>query len=135
MATFADIILNDGLATPVAHTFKVKINDNRMSTWEDRVNGIPLGYSVVKLTTSDTDTVRKVKISVAMPTLEAVSGANQAGFTPAATIAYIHRATLEFILPQRGTLAERKNLLAFLTNSLSNATIIGVIRDGDEISG
>lgn len=135
MPTFADIILNNGDATPVAKTFKVKINDNRVSTWEDRSLGIPVGYAIVRLQTSESDTVRKVKLSIACPTLEAVAGANSSGFTPANTIAYVHRCTVEFILPQRGTLAERKNILAFTSNGLSNATIVAVIRDGDEISG
>lgn len=135
MPTFADIILNNGEPTPVAKTFKVKLNDNRVSTWEDRSLGIPVGYAIVRLQTSESDTVRKVKISVACPTLEAVAGANGSGFAPASAVAYVHRCTTEFILPQRGTLAERKNILAFMLNALANATIVAVVRDGDEISG
>lgn len=135
MATFADIILNNGAATPVAKTFKVKMNDNMTSLWEERSGGIPLGYATVKLQTKDTQTVRKVMLWVAIPTLEAVAGANEAGFTPAAKVAYTHRSYQEFILPQRGTLDERKNLIAFHTNGLSNATIQLVVKDGEEITG
>lgn len=135
MATFADIILNNGAATPVAKTFKVKMNDNMISLWEERSGGIPLGYALLKVQTKDTQTVRKVMIWVAIPTLEAVAGANGAGFTPAAKVAYTHRSYHEFILPQRGTLDERKNLIAFHTNGLLNATIKAVVQDGEEITG
>lgn len=135
MATFADIILNNGAATPVAKTFKVKMNDNMTSLWEERSGGIPLGYALLKVQTKDTQTVRKVMIWIAIPTLEAVAGANGAGFTPAAKVAYTHRSYQEFILPQRGTLDERKNLIAFHTNGLSNTTVKTVVQDGEEITG
>lgn len=135
MASFADIVLNDGQATPVAKTFKVKLNDNMVSVWEQRDLGVPIGYAIVRVQTKDTATVRKVSVSVSVPTLEAVSGANLSGFTPAPKVAYTHRANAEFILPQRGTTQERKNVKAFLTSLLGNATVASMINDGEEITG
>ena len=135
MPTIADIVLNDGQATPVAHTFKVKMNDMQQSLWEDRVGGIPIGYATVMVKTEDTKSVRKVRLWVTIPTLEAISGANASGFTPAQKKAYDHRSYQEFFLPQRGTLAERKNLMAFHSNLLLNTGILAVIRDGDEYTG
>lgn len=135
MPTFADIVLNDGQATPVAHTFKVKLNDMMQSLWEDRVGGIPVGYATVTVKTEDTSSVRKVRLWVTIPTLEAISGANASGFTPAQKKAYDHRSYQEFFLPQRGTLAERKNLVAFHCNLLLNTGILAVIRDGEEYTG
>ena len=135
MPTIADIVLNDGQATPVAHTFKVKMNDMQQSLWEDRVGGIPIGYATVMVKTEDTKSVRKVRLWVTVPTLEAISGANASGFTPAQKKAYEHRSYQEFFLPQRGTLAERKTLLAYHSNLLLNTGILAVIRDGDEYTG
>lgn len=135
MASFADIVLNDGQAVPVAKTFKVKMNDNMVSVWEQRDLGVPIGYAIIRVQTKDTATVRKVSLSIAVPTLEAVSGANPSGFTPAPKVAYTHRVNAEFILPQRGTTQERKNAKAFLTNLLGNATITSMINDGEEITG
>lgn len=135
MATFADIILNNGEATPVAKTFKVKANDMGLSVWEERSGGIPIGFTTVKLQTKDSANLRKVMLWIELPTLEAISGANVAGFTPAQKRAYIHRSYQEFFLPMRGTLAERKNLVAFHTNFLANATISSVVREGEEITG
>lgn len=135
MPTFADIVLNDGQTTPVAHTFKVKVNDNMQSLWEDRVGGVPVGYATITVKTEDTATVRKVRIWVTVPTLEAIAGVNSSGFTPAQKKAYEHRSYQEFFLPQRGTAAERENLVAFHTNLLANTGILAVIRDGDEYTG
>lgn len=135
MPSFADIILNDGQATPVAHTFKVKLNDLKQSVWEDRVGGIPVGYAVITVKTEDSASVRKVRIWVTIPTLEAISGVNASGYTPAQKKAYDHRSYQEFFLPQRGTAAERKNLVAFHTNLLLNTGLLAVIRDGEEYTG
>lgn len=135
MANLADIILNDGAATPVAHTFKVKMNDGGVSRFEDRAAGIPVGYGILIVKTEETTNVRKVTLELRIPTLEAVAGANSAGFTPAAQVAYTTRVKTEFFLPQRGTTAERKNILAFLSNGLSNTTIKSIITDGEEFTG
>lgn len=135
MASFADILLADGLATPETHTFKTKTSSGRVATWEDRVSGIPVGYNKLVVETKDNETVRRVKLSVAVPTLEAVSGSNASGFTPAATVAYIHRVNVEFMLPQRGIAQNRKDILAFAQNALHNAILAAIITDGDEIAG
>ena len=134
MATFADITLADGLATPVTHTFKSKTCTGRVAVWEDRVSGIPVGYNKLSVETKDNDLVRRVRFSLALPTLEAVAGANDRGFTPAATVAYIHRFNGEFLLPQRGVAPNRKDLLAYVKNALSNAVLAAIITDGDEIN-
>lgn len=135
MATFADISLADGLATPVIHTFKTKTSSGRVAIWEDRVTGIPVGYNKLTVETKDNDLVRRVRFSIALPTLEAVSGANGQGFTPAATVAYVHRFNGEFLLPQRGVALNRKDILAYVKNALSNAVLAAIITDGDEIAG
>lgn len=135
MATFADISIADGLATPVSHTFKTKTSSGRVAVWEDRVNGIPVGYNKLTVETKDNETVRRVKLSLAVPTLEAVSGSNSSGFTPAATVAYVHRVNVEFMLPQRGIAQNRKDILAYCKNALSNAVLAAIVTDGDEIAG
>lgn len=134
MATFADITLADGLATPVNHTFKAKTCSGRVAVWEDRVSGIPVGFNKLSVETKDNDIVRRVRFSIAVPTLEAVAGANDRGFTPAATVAYVHRFNGEFLLPQRGVALNRKDMLAYVKNALSNAVLAAIITDGDEIN-
>lgn len=135
MATFADLVINDGLATPMPRTFKVKLNDRGVSTWEERTGGVPVGYLLVKVQTSDSTTVRKVDIDIVCPVLAAVAGANAQGFTPAAKVDYTNRSKHQFWLSQRSTTAQRIDLWAFSRNILDNATIKSVIQIGEEISG
>lgn len=135
MTAFADVVLNDGAATPVAHTFKVKKTVGTLSQWEDRAGGVPIGYNLLQSETKESSEVRRVKFKVVKPTLEAVSGQNSSGFTPAAKVAYSLLGTVEFVLPQRCTEQERKDLCAYIKNVLANASFSGMITAGDEIAG
>lgn len=134
MAAFADIVLADGtLPTPVNHTFAKKANDNLLTTWEDRVSGSKVGYGLLKMSTKDSDQVRRVRISFALPTLEVVSGTNSSGFTPAPTVAFTERADVEFILHNRGTAVSRRTLLKYLQGMIANAAVVAVVVDGEEV--
>lgn len=134
MPTIADLIIGNGASTPVNKTFKVKTNDNRLSLFEERSGGVPIGYPTIRVQTSDTAAVRKVTISVAVPTLE-VPAAAASGFTPSARVNRTHRSKHEFILPQNGTDSERKDLLAYHLNVLGLSAIVAIVRDGDEFTG
>lgn len=135
MAAFADLTINDGAATPVARTFKVKKVVGTISSWEERSGGIPVGYWRLQSETKESDQVRRVKIKTTLPVLEAVSGANSQGFTPASTVAYSNGASSEFILSQRSSLQDRKHLYAIHCNALAMSLFGGLIKDGDEIAG
>lgn len=132
MPTFMNLVLQNG--TAVDKTFSMKTNDNRISLWEDRSGGVPIGYPTVRLQTIDTKSVRKVKISIAVPSVEkgAVDGS---GFTPAPRVPFVHRATVEFFLPMQGNTAQRTDILALALNALKDASITSVITSGDEITG
>lgn len=136
MATFANIVINDGAATPVAHTFAVKSNDNRISKFEDRVGGVPIGYSKLTVAIADINkNNRRVSLSIEVPILEAVSGANPSGFTPAAQVAYYDKVDVSFVTNNRSTTQNRKDVLAFVKNALALALVTSIVVDGEEISG
>lgn len=135
MPAFADIVINDGATTPVAKTFSVKKTVGTLSMWEERSSGIPVAYTKLQSETKDSDTVRRVKLAIALPVLETVSGVNAQGYTPAASVAFTVRANVEYILPQRCSLQNRKDINAFIKNALAHATFQTVIQDGSEIAG
>lgn len=135
MASFADIVLNDGQGTPAPHTFKVKKTVDTLSSWEDRAGGIAIGYSKLTTQTKDNADVRRVSIKIVVPTLEAVSGANPSGFTPAPKVAYTCQGTTEFVLSQRASAQEKKNIKAYMANALANAILASLVTDGEEIAG
>lgn len=134
MPTFVNLVLKNGASTPVDKTFMMKTNDNRVSLWEDRSSGVPIGYPTVRLQTIDTKSVRKVKISIAVPSVE-TGQPDSSGFSPAPRVAFTHRVSTEFFLPMQGNAAQRADILAFALNSLKDATIVPVIASGDEVTG
>lgn len=134
MPTFKNIVLKNGADTPVDVTFKTKTNDNRISLWEDRSAGVPIGYPIVRLQTSDSKSVRKVKISIAVPKVESGS-TDSTGFSPAPRVAFTHRATQEFFLPMQGSRAERADILAYMRSCLDDPDFVSIILDGDEYTG
>lgn len=133
MPTIANITINDGLATPVAHTFKpVNIDAQDVSHYEDMVSGIPLGYGRLSISLRRPSTslapgansrlaVFRCKMKLEIPTLEVTSPSTGSGIQAAPTVSHTTLFTGEFVLPARGTLQERKDILAYAKNLLSNA--------------
>lgn len=144
MPAMATLTVNDGKATPVAHTFNPSTFDQSASlaSYVDRSGGIALGFPSVSLQivqppksrpvkgreVSDSDRVYRVKIRIALPIMETLSVADS-GYTPAPTVAYTLRSHHEFILPERSTLADRKDVLAYAKNVLAQAVINSLVQD------
>lgn len=135
MATFANLTINDGKATPVAHTFSAKTCIGRTAIWEDRVTGIPIAYPKLSLTTKDSDVVRRVNMSLSLPVLKQINGVNDQGYTPAASVSHSYKGSIELLLPQIGTQAERNDFIAYMTNAFNQTLIKAVMKDGDEVVG
>jgi len=132
MSAKANIVINDGQATPVAHTFSPRgpVDSNGYHIYEDRVGGIAIGFPLlmfrVKSPTSgaqvsQSNRVYRVGMSLSVPTMEVTSPQTGTGIQPAPTVSYVHRANVEYLLPERGTLAQRKDLNAYTKNFLANA--------------
>lgn len=136
MASFTNIVINDGASPSVAHTFAVKSNDNRVSRYEDRAGGIPLGFGKLAVKISDINkNNRRVEFTIETPVLEAVSGANPSGFVPAASVAYYNKVTIGFVTNNRSTTRDRKDLLAYVKNLMALPLVSSIVVDGEEISG
>lgn len=142
MPALAALTINDGQATPVAHTFSpVRLDEKGVATFFDRSGGIAIGFprftfsmrepngNVQASSASDKRRNYKSILTIDVPTMESTSAAAGTGIAPAPTVAYVHSARCEFLLPERGTLAERKNLLAYVTNGVGNATIATALQN------
>lgn len=140
MPARANIVINDGQTTPVAHTFNPS-EDGEMDLFEDKVGGIAIGFPLISIrfrrpvapsngtASNASNRVYKVAINVAVPTLESTSAATGTGIPPAPTVAYVCRCNMEWMLPERSTTQERKNLRAYVYNLLANADIQKVVQD------
>lgn len=141
MGQAANIVINDGLATPVAHTFAYVPYDGNIAGYEDRVSGIPIGYNRVtisfrrpKANTSAASVASRnyrAIIKIDTPKLENVTNSTVSGVAPAPTLSYRPMCTLEWVLPERSQLQDRKDILAFVKNLLANAQITNLIHDFD----
>jgi len=139
MSAIASLTLNDGASTPVTHTFApVKIDPAGIAKWADRSGGIALGYPVITMSLrepSKTSRNYKLMAKVVVPTLEVTSPSTSTGIQPAPTKAYDCLATVEMVFPERTTLAERKNLSAFVKNLLSNAVTTAAVENFEAVYG
>lgn len=136
MPAFANVVLNDGQATPVAHTFGPNVLNNELASYQDRSSGISLGYPVLTVTASDPKSpngVSKVRMKVVVPILETATGTSTGGFAPAPTKAYDLTYDGTFFLPARATLAQRKDIRAYAQNLLANAITTALVETQEKV--
>lgn len=130
MAAIANIVINDGQTTPVAHTFAPAKTQADMALLEDRTAGIYIGYNkltfmLTRPTGPSKEATRNLKLSVKIetPKLETVSNNTVSGIAPAPTISYRPVVELICTFPERSSLQDRKDLQAYIKNVLSNSFV------------
>jgi len=137
MSAIASMTIADGVATPVNHTFApVNIDAAGVAKWADRSGGIALGYPVItqsiRVPNKDSRNYKLV-MRVVTPVLEVTSPSTASGIQPAPTKAYDLVGTIEFVLPERSSLAERKNIAAYVKNFLANANVTNALESFESV--
>lgn len=137
MTAIATLSLADGQAAPVTHTFNpVNIDSAGVAKWADRIGGIALGFPVVSSSLkmpSKTSRNYRLSLKIVTPVLEVTSPSTASGIQPAPTKAYDLIGTMEFVLPERSTLAERKNLKAYMVNLLAHSVVTTAIENFETV--
>lgn len=136
MAAIATITLNDGQATPVAHTFNPTSTRDGIALYHDRSGNVPVGYPTVSVTMrkpTKASRAYKATIKVVSPTLEVIGLNTVSGIQPAPTKAFDILFVGEFMLPERSTRAQRADLLAYAKNLLADNVIDALVKDLEEI--
>lgn len=130
MAAIANIVINDGQGTPVAHTFAPAKTQADFAVLEDRSASVYIGFN--KLTFALTrpsgnakNATRNLKLSIKIetPKLEVVSNNTISGIAPAPTVSYRPVVELVATMPERCSLQDRKDLQAYIKNVLSNTFV------------
>lgn len=131
MAAIANIVLNDGLATPVAHTFAPAKTQSDMAVLEDRASGVYIGFnkltfSLTRPTGPSKAATRNVKLNLKIetPKMEVVSNATLVGIAPAPTVSYRPVAEINVTFPERCSLQDRKDLRAYVLNLMSSTFVV-----------
>lgn len=140
MPAASNIVLADAQATPVNHTFIPLGKDTNNVFWfEDQSQSSPIGYWKISTElkrplpgapgqSSTSDRVSRVKLALHEPQLETL-GTNDNGLTPPATVAYIMRGGVEFILPERGITQNRKDIRKMLASLINDAQVVAMVEN------
>jgi hypothetical protein len=141
MPARANIVVNDAASpSPVAHTFNPS-EDGEVDLFEDKSGGIAIGFPLISVRfrrpgpptsgaqSSANGRVYRVHVNFTWPVLEVTSPSTGTGIQPAPTVAYVLRCNQEWLLPERSTLQDRKDLRAIVYNSLNNSDIKKVVEE------
>jgi hypothetical protein len=128
MPAIAAIVINDGQATPVAHTF----NPTQTVPPTYRENGdsaVPtIGEPEIILTLKKgSGAVQKAVATLRVPVLETTTGSSYSGYEAPPKVAYYMQANIELFLPNRSTGAQRKDLRVLASNLLQNAQLTSLV--------
>lgn len=130
MSQIAPIAVADATSpTPVTHTFN-PVSSSPVALYRESLAAIPLvGQGVMELANrSGSDAaLQRVRIKVMLPALEQVTGQNAAGYTAAPKVAYTNSVFIDFLLPSRGTVQQRKDLRTMVKNTLESAQVVDLI--------
>lgn len=132
MPALGNVVINDGATTPVAHTFGPVGTKDGVSSYADRSGGIAVGYPTITVSLiqpSKTSKLYKARIKVVMPVLETISNSTVSGILPAPTKGYDMSADVTFILPERSSLQNRKDILAYCKNLLADAVTTAIVQN------
>jgi hypothetical protein len=138
MASQANLTINDGQATPVAHTFTQNgagWSDSLqgiLASWVDRSAAAAVGFWKVSMSFKEPNKQRKnylVVVKTEVPVLEVVNSSTYSGITPAPTVSYNPVSKTEFSIPERSSVQARKDQLAIHRNVLANAIVTSAVND------
>jgi hypothetical protein len=137
VAAVANIVLNDALGTPVAHTF-IPLGPDKNGTWwwEDQSPANAIGYNRISMQlvravnpaqgANSSERVNRVKVGIHTPTLETLGTADN-GITPPPTVAFTPRCNIEFIMNERSSLQNRKDLRKYADFLLAETQLTAMV--------
>jgi hypothetical protein len=139
MPAIADVTINDGAATPVAHTFSPIGRDQKTGVfWFEQTNpGASvlqrkrIGYKQERVLGDQNKQLvgsTRVSYTLHVPTLETL-GTSDNGLQPPPTLAYREMVRVEFVLAERSIKQERKDTRTLAVNLLQHAMAVASVDD------
>lgn len=138
MPQATNIVLADAAGTPVNHTFIPKGRDANGVFWfEDQSQSNPVGYWKISVEikqpppatggTSAQDRTYRVKVGLHEPILANITNSTVSGVEPAPQVAYVDRIFTEYVMSERCTLQNRKDLRKMGANLQNDAMIVSLV--------
>jgi len=133
MSAQANVVLANGETTPVNKTFAPKgalrsPTGKDVAVWREQSAVNAEGFFSLQEQHSDPNgnRIEKFRYVIEIPTLETV-GTNDAGITPAPSVAYVTTGVIEFWLSTRASQAELKDIVAFVKNLAATSYVSDAI--------
>lgn len=137
-----EIVLHDAQATPEPHTF-VPIGrdakDPQTFWYEDQSRANALGFWRISIKTvrppmsnnpgTRADRTFRVVVGLHTPVLENVSNSTVSGIVPAPTLSYVPRSFTEYVMQERSTTLDRKNLRKMTSELQDNEQVVNVVEN------
>lgn len=124
------LTLTDAASTPVNRTYVLVSSNPDIAIWKDFTTngGYPVGAGVASVSVKENNNgVTRVTGKLVLPTLESAAGDDSNGFTPPPTKAFECIGSFEFVLPNRASLQNRKDLKAMLLDLAGDAVITSAV--------
>lgn len=140
MPQAANIVLADAAGTPVNHTFvPLGFDSNGVFWYEDQSQANAIGFWRISLEIkrppapspgqSSDGRTNRVRVGLHEPILANVTNSTVTGIEPAPTLAYVSRTFTEYVMPERSTKQNRKDLRKMNTNLQNDPQIIAVVEN------
>lgn len=130
MPSNANIVINDGASTPVAHTFKpLSVVGDIASFREVTSNGIPVGNNVLSYSVkapTNGSLMYTIKLKLAKPKVITITDTSGKTVT---TVARTDLVDLTVKVGSDSTAQERKDLRVLLSNAVINALLAQAMDD------
>lgn len=134
----SNIVLADAQATPVNHTFVPIGRDKNGVFWfEDQSQANAIGFWRVSIDlkrpaspggkTSSEGRSYRTRVELHEPILENVSNNTMSGIAPAPTVSYVPRSFTDFVMPERASLQNRKDLRKMHASLLGDSQVIAAV--------
>lgn len=134
----SNIVIADAQATPVNHTFvPIGRDKNGVMIFEDQSQANAIGFWRLTVDlkrppapngkASSEGRSYRARVELSEPILETVSNNTVSGISPAPTVSYTPRAFCDFVMPERGSLQNRKDLRKMLALALADTQVIATV--------
>lgn len=124
MPQLANITVNDGESTPVAHVFSPVTTDGFLARLKERVGAIAsvfpsLNVSFREPLNGQKERYYRIRETISMPVAVTVDGV--------VSVDHVDTAYVEYVISERSSEQQRKNLRMLVSNSQANATLATVV--------
>lgn len=134
MGIASNIVLADALGTPVNHTFiPIGPQKNYDMVWEDQSQASPNGFWRIGVKASRPDSkvaggAVRVQVTLLEPVLEAIAPA-ASGLTQPPTVAFTPKVITEYIISDRSSLQQRKDLRKMNYNLQNDSQVVAWVEN------